>query len=177
MRTYFTADTHFGHQRIIEYCKRPYSSVEAMDQALIAKWNAVVRPEDDVWHLGDFAFGGKEAALHVLGRLNGKIHLVWGNHDPEEVRTLPNWASSQPFAEIVVHSRKLVLCHYALRVWNGSHKGEKGAWHLYGHSHGTLSDMPWSCDVGVDVAEWGGSPIGITEISRLFNSRQKGVEP
>ena len=52
---YFTADQHFSHAGIIGLCKRPFRSIEEMDEAMIANWNTVVGPDDDVWHLGDFA--------------------------------------------------------------------------------------------------------------------------
>jgi calcineurin-like phosphoesterase family protein len=60
---YFTADQHFGHAGIIGLCKRPFRSVEEMDEAMIANWNAVVGPDDEVWHLGDFAYRIKPARL------------------------------------------------------------------------------------------------------------------
>ena len=83
MNIWFTSDTHFGHARILEYCKdtRPFDSVSAMDEALIATWNKQVRPDDTVYHLGDFAFKDAEHTLRLLKRLHGRIHLIYGNHD------------------------------------------------------------------------------------------------
>ena len=89
MATYFTSDTHFGHKNIIELAKRPYTDCETMDEALIANWNSRVNPNDTVWHLGDFAWKKSIGPESYLKRLNGKISLVWGNHDPETVRNLP----------------------------------------------------------------------------------------
>jgi calcineurin-like phosphoesterase family protein len=28
-----------------------------MDAAMVARWNEVVGPQDEVWHLGDFGMG------------------------------------------------------------------------------------------------------------------------
>ncbi len=56
MNIFFTSDTHFGHKDIIDYYKRPYASVEEMDAALEKNWNETVKPNDKVYHLGDFAF-------------------------------------------------------------------------------------------------------------------------
>lgn len=57
-KTWFTADTHFGHSNIITHCSRPFASVDEMDRCLTANWNAVVQPDDDVYVVGDFAFRG-----------------------------------------------------------------------------------------------------------------------
>ena len=35
---FFTSDTHFGHRHILEFCKRPFSSIEEHDEQLIANW-------------------------------------------------------------------------------------------------------------------------------------------
>lgn len=176
MAVFFTADTHFGHQGIINLCKRPYQAVEEMDAGLISNWNQAVSDEDEVWHLGDFSLGKAEIVIQYRMRLKGKIHLIWGNHDHPEVRALPIWASSQPYAEIVIQNRRLVLSHYAFRVWNGSHKGERGPWHLFGHSHGRLEPLDWSCDVGVDVPNWRYRPISFKEISGLLYRRDRTVD-
>ncbi|MBD9544310.1 metallophosphoesterase [Ensifer sp. ENS04] len=80
MNTFFTSDTHFGHRSIIEYCRKQFSSVEEMDEILIQNWNSVVKPNDRVYHLGDFAWTVKDAK-RVRMRLNGNIRLVAGNHD------------------------------------------------------------------------------------------------
>jgi calcineurin-like phosphoesterase family protein len=79
--TFFTADHHFGHARIIELCDRPFSSIEEMNETLIDKWNAVVKPGDTVWHLGDVAMGPITQSLSLISRLNGHKYLVPGNHD------------------------------------------------------------------------------------------------
>lgn len=78
---FVTSDTHFHHAAVVEYCKRPFTDVEAMNEALIANWNARVRPEDEIIHLGDFAFGPRSKLAPTLERLNGHKTLVRGNHD------------------------------------------------------------------------------------------------
>jgi calcineurin-like phosphoesterase family protein len=59
----------------------------------------------------------------------------------------------------------IVMCHYAMRVWNRSHRG---AWMLYGHSHGSLPDDPGalSIDVGVDCHDY--TPISHDDIGRIM---------
>jgi calcineurin-like phosphoesterase family protein len=79
-------DTHFGHTNSWEKFKlpngdplRPFTSTEEMDEAMIERWNAKVKPEDTVYHVGDVVINRK--SLHLVKRLNGKKRLVRGNHD------------------------------------------------------------------------------------------------
>src|SRR5262245_45539090 len=73
---FFTSDTHFGHTNILKYCRRPFPDVQAMDEALIARWNATVGPDDVIYHLGDFTLDGEAFARRILFRLNGQIRVL-----------------------------------------------------------------------------------------------------
>jgi calcineurin-like phosphoesterase family protein len=146
MTIFFTADTHFGDHRTINIQKRPFDSVAEMDSVLIERWNGTVAPDDIVWHLGDVARRPADVPT-LLARLNGIKHLLRGNNDPAETAAAQGWASVGDYAEIEVDGRRLVLCHYPFRSWNGQHKG---ALNLHGHSHGRLKPMPRQYDVGVD---------------------------
>lgn len=84
-RVWFTADTHIGHRNIIKYCQRPFSDVEDMNKTLISNWNKVVGINDYVFHLGDFSVGGAAEWTSLLDSLNGRIFLVLGNHDMNNV--------------------------------------------------------------------------------------------
>jgi calcineurin-like phosphoesterase family protein len=157
---FFTADTHFGHAGALSLYRRPFVSVAAMNQAMVERWNQTVGSQDEVWHLGDFALRTTPAqAADLLRTLNGRKHLVTGNNDPPEITALPGWTSVQPFAEMVVEGRRLVLCHYALRTWNGM---AKGALNLHGHSHGRLKPLPRQTDVGVDA--WDFRPVALAQL-------------
>jgi len=146
---FWTADTHFGHANIIRLCNRPYDSVEEMDESLIVNWNTSVGPDDDVYHLGDFAFrGDPNRTRDIFARLNGRKRLIIGNHDNETTLALPWFEPPTHYSELQVDKKtRLVMCHYAMRVWNGSHRGSL---HLFGHSHGSLPGTRTSIDVGVD---------------------------
>jgi calcineurin-like phosphoesterase family protein len=166
---FFTSDHHFGHRRIIELNNRPFASIEEMDEALIERWNAVVGPDDVVYHLGDFSFGDQ---ANYLPRLNGKEkHLVIGNHDPKHSH--PGWASVNDMLHIQSpDGTMLVLCHYAMRIWRYSHHG---AIHLYGHSHGSLPGDSQSCDVGVDC--WDFKPVSLDTIKAFLAQGKPRFEP
>jgi len=81
---FFTADLHFSHQNIIEYCNRPWKKAEAMNKGLIDNWNSVVGEKDEVYILGDLTLMNSDQSTKLaamLSRMKGKKHLICGNHD------------------------------------------------------------------------------------------------
>ena len=158
MTLFFTADTHFGDHRTINLQKRPFASTAAMDAAMATAWNAVVRPEDEVWHLGDVARRAADVP-GLLGRLNGRKHLLRGNNDPAATLAATGWASVHDYAELAVDGHSLVLCHYPFRTWNGQ---GRGALNLHGHSHGRLKPLPRQFDVGVDARAF--APVTLAQL-------------
>lgn len=155
---WFTADTHFGHEHIIEACKRPFSSIEEHDECLIKRWNDRVKPGDHVIHVGDFAMGPIEKIEKVFRRLNGRKVLVVGNHDRTSRRL--RWAEVHDgIREMTVEGKHIVLCHYPMRSWPRAYHGST---HLFGHTHGRIPGTSQSCDVGVDV--WDYRPVALGEI-------------
>lgn len=83
-KLWFTADLHFGHARILEYCTgraKLWSSVEEMNRGLVERWNAVVSLKDHVMILGDLAMGKRAETVPLLRECNGTKDLVPGNHD------------------------------------------------------------------------------------------------
>lgn len=144
--TYFVADPHFGHARIIEICKRPFASSDEQTEVLTENWNSVVKPSDDVWVIGDFCMANPK---RYLRKLHGNIHLIRGNHDRYTgSETKAGFASARDTKMLKLKGQELWLAHYAHRVWPKAHYG---AWHLFGHSHGCLPDWKnMSLDVGVD---------------------------
>jgi calcineurin-like phosphoesterase family protein len=82
MSVYFSSDQHFGHAAARSFYRRPFASVAKMDQQMIDRWNTVIEPGDDVWHLGDFAVRqSPDRVNHLLAILHGRKHLIVGNND------------------------------------------------------------------------------------------------
>jgi calcineurin-like phosphoesterase family protein len=129
-----------------------------MDEALITNWNSVVTPEDTVWHLGDFGFGHREYLQRIVNRLNGRKNRLWGNHD-KPMRQVTGFQEVEYYKELYDGNKKIILCHYGMRVWNKSHYGSI---QLYGHSHGSLPGNDQSLDVGVDC--WNYFPVTLEQI-------------
>lgn len=151
---FFTSDVHFGHENIIKLSKRPFANADEMNEALIKNWNEVVTPTDTVWSLGDFAFLKISHITEILGRLNGNVHMVLGNHDHEILKNRRELLTSGlvkeivPYKEVRVDGKFICLFHYAQRTWN---KSNHGSWHLFGHTHGNLPPHGRSVDVGLDA--------------------------
>lgn len=149
-----------------------------MDKALIANWNAEVKPDDVVYHLGDFCFGRSDRVITLLRQLNGKIKFIFGNHDEpmhdyKKIKHLyPDLENKVTFlgnlAEVIVESQTIVLCHYAMRTFNKMHRGY---WHLYGHSHGALPDdkTSLSFDVGIDCHNY--KPISFERVGEIMSTK------
>ena len=169
---HFTSDTHFNHENVIKYSQRPFSSLGEMTQALIDRWNSVVKRGDVVYHLGDFAlsWGKKHYSVIdlILSRLNGSKFLICGNHDRDEVKKNPRWSKVCDYHELTVSSQKIVLCHYSMRTWNKMHYG---SWMLHGHSHGNLPDNGGkTMDVGVDVHDF--TPVSFDFVGDYMSCRE-----
>ena len=155
---YYIADTHFGHDNIRRLSKRPFSSVKELDETIIQNWNSKITDNDDVYILGDFSFKGEDPSYY-LSKLNGRKHLIVGNHD---TRILQNhhcrkmFESIKDMMTITDNGQKIVLCHYPLVEWNGYYNGTL---HFYGHVHNNLhnettsyaANMKNAYNVGVDI--------------------------
>jgi calcineurin-like phosphoesterase family protein len=169
MGYFFTADLHLFHGNAIRYCNRPFASAEEMNEAIIERWNSRVGRADTVFVLGDFAFAPRGPVESALRRLKGHKHLVLGNHDSRRVANAKGWEDVRAYKELSIGGRFLVLSHYAMRVWNKSHRG---AFHLFGHSHGTAPGLGRSMDVGVDTNDF--YPYSFEEVrDRLDTVRVK----
>lgn len=183
---WFTADTHFGHKAMAATGKgwRPFATVEEHDAFLIEQWNAVVRPDDQVWHLGDVGIGHRDPILAAVAKLHGTKHLIAGNHDEvwpgmrqahlRQRQWMSVFESVQAFARRRMgNSQYALLSHFPYR---GDHtEGDRfdeyrlrdtGMWLLHGHVHGEWAQRDRQINVGVDVRNW--RPIELGEVAELM---------
>ena len=152
---WFTSDTHFGHNNIIYYDKRPFKTIAEHDRELITRWNSVVSLDDEVYHLGDFCLHrSREIVDSILSQLNGIKMLVKGNHDSKAVTKSPHWLFVTHYHEMVVDNQHICLQHYRKMKWN---KDNEGSWMLHGHSHGASSAAYNILDIGTML--WNYTPI------------------
>jgi calcineurin-like phosphoesterase family protein len=153
-QVYFTSDHHFLHNNVIEYCNRPFSSVEEMNQYMIQKWNEKISETDLVYYLGDFAIEKRDQEKafinikKILEQLNGQKILIAGNHDEAYLKIYQKYfVEILNYYELEINKQKLILFHYPIEEWNGKYKN---ALHLHGHQHGKNSLMKNRLDVGAD---------------------------
>lgn len=173
-RVWFTSDIHFSHANIIKYSNRPFADTTEMDEAMLKTINETVGPRDFLYILGDVSFAKPEYTKQMIKRMNGIKILVWGNHDQvirsnSEIRDLFHETHELLDRTFVVDGKrtKIVMCHYAMKVWNKSHHNSI---HLFGHSHGSMPDDGRRCmDVGMDAV--GLRPISLEEVMVYMEGR------
>jgi calcineurin-like phosphoesterase family protein len=169
---FFTSDTHLNHTNIIKFCNRPFSNVEEMNEMIVKNWNAVVKPNDKIFHLGDFGFG-RECEL-LFKRLNGHKYILKGNHDKDSTYDW-DWDGVKDVHLLKYDDNLIWLSHYPHRSWPHSFHG---SWHLFGHVHGRMEPYGLSMDVGVDVFDF--TPVSYSvvkeKMSKLNQREQNNDE-
>ncbi len=197
-----TPTTKYGHKNIVKAVSdwedkngcRDFKTVEQMNSVLVDNINKYVKPEDTLFCLGDWSFGGIDSINKFRFRLNVRdIHLVLGNHDDHirknkflgYVRDIPLYtkdifSSTNDYLEISIDKKKIILSHYPMLAWNHAYRG---SWHLYGHTHGTLfkyqQNVDWfhksrMLDVGMDSAfdifgEY--KPFSFDDVKRIMEKK------
>lgn len=177
---FFTSDLHFGHKNIIEFCKRPWPDVDAMNRGIIDRWNRTVSLVDDVFCLGDMFFCGSTKAKGYMSKLNGRKYLIQGNHDWGKVKAERanefgfEWVQRYQHC-IRIGNEDVVLCHFP---YDGDHTNDmrflelrppdNGQWLLHGHVHCEWQVKERQINVGVDV--WDFSPVPEWKILEIMKS-------
>ena len=157
MSVFLTSDCHFNHDKEFIWKARGFNNVQEMNEAIVSHWNLIVQPEDDVYLLGDVMLGDA-SSIEFLKRLNGKIHIVYGNHDTSNRKKMYNkctnvveCADALSFKYRKYH---FYLSHYPTITTNGEIQGLRQVTiNFYGHTHQTTNfydDIPWIYHVGMD---------------------------
>lgn len=162
-KMWFTSDQHFGSVRALELSRRPFSTVEEMDQVMIQNFNKVVSPEDVTIHIGDFGVYDR------VKELNGEHVLIVGNYERDDIQKEGLSAVHQKvlkagflemypsqFLDIPSSSKEDEHCIVKLFL---VHEPEKCLYdydlrysmNLFGHIHGRQKIKKYGIDVGVDA--------------------------
>lgn len=174
---WFTSDTHFLHKKLALEI-RGFETEKEHDEALIANFNGVIKPEDAVFHLGDFSLKNPATNMEyfcdVMARLNGYWNLISGNHDScwsghrdahrhRGDYLLMGFESVQDFAKRKLNDNYILLSHFP---YAGDHTLEQrhtqfrlrneGLTLLHGHTH-AKEKISWATrtENGCDCANQG----------------------
>lgn len=167
MYKWVVSDNHFGHKNIIQYCNRPFKSVEEMDYEMIRRWNSVVQPEDHVLHLGDFGFGSKAKLAETAKWLNGKITLVRGNHDRKPYQLDKVFYHVCETARVIFEPSSPhpnYLAAHTPESVSDQLRSETGQWiGFHGHTHNTTPKFNGNL-INMSVEHWDYTPQLITGV-------------
>jgi calcineurin-like phosphoesterase family protein len=134
---FYISDTHFGHANILHFDNRPFGSVADMEDEMVKRWNAVVKPGDTVYILGDFCWQKEPEWIRILNRLNGGKVLIRGNHDLKNpsVRLRGMFQDIKEYKEITDNGRHIIMCHYPILFYKAAYNPD--CYMLCGHVHTT----------------------------------------
>lgn len=139
---YFTADTHFGHEKALNFPGRKGFgfTVDSWADMIIGIINKKVTKHDRLFILGDFALGGRKPFIKYREAIKVKdLWLIFGNHDPsKELCTKVFGERFRQVHECKVKNTPTWLSHYPHVIWPKSHYG---SFHLYGHLHDGRTDF------------------------------------
>lgn len=195
-KVYFISDLHWGHDRDFIWGSkgRSYKNVTEMNDDILSVWNSTITDNDIVFNLGDMVFGDSDGRrmTFLMEHLKCKKHyFLWGNHVSGQSQVyktalenmlqgtnIPNTVEIYPleigkfvyagnYLEIEVNNQPIVLTHYPILSWHGSHKG---SWNIFGHTHCTLKKtFGKQLDVGWDFKK---RPILFSEIKRIMDNKE-----
>jgi len=167
---WFISDTHFGHRGILTYEAkyRPFATIEEHDEELIKRWNELVRPDDKVFHMGDFCIN--RGALQVGTRLNGRKILVMGNHDTFKTQEYLDAGFIRLCGALQFEN--LILSHIPVHTQQLEYRFFAN---IHGHLHSkSLPDWRY-LNVGCEHTDL--RPITLEEVySRIMINRQKAID-
>lgn len=174
-RIFVISDTHFDHANILTFkgadgkrIRPEFENVEDMNETIIRNWNNSVKPDDIIYHLGDFSFGGKNNIGKFATRLMGRKRLILGNHDynaKDYVDFFPEIMSWKNFRK--EYSVPLYLCHYPIHLSSFAYRSN-GAINVHGHIHEKTVEpfasapSPW---VNVSCERCNYTPVDLADIA------------
>lgn len=166
---WFISDTHFGHSNILnfthddDYLRPGFSDIFEMDEILIKNWNAIVKTNDKIYHLGDVCMCSNERMSNILGRLNGRKRLILGNHD--DVKGTPLVKYFQKVSVWRIFKEHNFVCSH---IPMNEEQFRMVEYNVHGHTHRHVKGKPY-INVCVETRDY--TPVHldtlITEIKRL----------
>lgn len=166
---FFASDHHFSHSKLYDtfkqedgrFTRHEFKDHEEGNLAMIERHNAIVKPQDRVYFLGDVAFHKKY--LFLVGLMAGRKVLIKGNHDLLELKDY-----MQYFDDVrAVHQFKgMVITHIPV------HEQCLGRWgfNVHGHTHtNRIKDVDGNIDpryFSVSVEQINYTPISLEDLRK-----------
>ena len=179
-KIWFTSDTHFYHNKEFLWGGRGFNSSDEMVEKLIQNWNSVVKPNDEVYHLGDVMLNDTEKGIEALKKLNGNIHIIRGNHDTnqkiEKYLECPN-VISVSWGEMIKHKKRMIFLSHAPTIYRtmGDNENKQGIINIHGHTHQKTNflyeDNPYVYHAGMDSHNL--TPVLIDDIIKEIDEKIK----
>ena len=168
------SDTHLGHNKEFIWKARGFDSVWDMNNAIIERWNEIVKYDDVVYHLGDVIMGDLDTGIKLVKQLNGKIRLAIGNHDTTDrlnaFHNLYNFDDIQFGYRLKESKKTFLLTHYPLL--SGNFDNSK-TYSIHGHTHSLNSFCEYDLMYNVNCDAHNCAPIAwedmIAEIEKHKN--------
>lgn len=180
---WFTSDTHFAHIANFLWEPRGFQNVDKMNEAIVERWNGIVKPGDLVYHLGDIMLSDNKKGIECFNRLNGEIFVIFGNHDSDNRKNLlatecPSFRGGW-YSYLIKHNKmNIYLSHYPTLTANFDEKHfSQHLINLHGHTHQQTNflqpDNPFMYHVGMDSHNC--TPVHIDEVMTDIRQRWNEV--
>lgn len=176
MGIFFSSDYHFNHNKDFIYKARGFECVEDMNEEIIRAHNEIVREQDDVYLLGDLMLMDDKKGMEYLSRLNGRLHIIIGNHDTDKrlslYSTLNNVEEIEYAQRLQFSKFTFFLSHYPLLCFNFGKRNN--TINLCGHLHTTNEWEQWN-EFGIYHIDFDahGRPVSIEEIVEKIERKIK----
>ena len=157
MSTYLFSDPHFHHKNMAK--RRGFSSAEEMNELIVKNWNNTVSKRDAVFLLGDITMEKKQ--YEILGRLQGMIHVVLGNHDERRhVREMLNYVHS--VSGMIDYKKIAILTHCPVHP---SQLEFRYPYNIHGHVHENSIDDERYINVCAEMIDY--TPVEFSKLIKI----------
>lgn len=181
---YVTSDLHFGHNREFIFRPRGFETIQEHDETIIKNWNSIIKPEDEVYILGDLMLNDNKHGIECLKHLNGIKSFIKGNHDTNTRVKLymdeqeANIAYCGEAMTLKYRGYHFYMSHYPTLTGNLDDSGLKHmTLNLFGHTHqkeNFYEDRPYMYHVGVDSHNC--YPVSLDQIIEDMKQKIKECE-
>ncbi len=174
---WFISDTHFGHNGILTFTSYDgslvrgdrFSLCQEMDEEMIQNWNAVIKPQDKVYHCGDVFMGDRFKFEVNWSRLNGHKRLIIGNHDDIEFLV-----EGKFFEEVMIwryfKDFDFIATHIPMQLENTWEGNKKATFNVHGHIHEKNSPTLRHHNICVERTDY--KPVHIEDLRTILRKRK-----